>query len=244
MQFAACIAYRWGNLDEARRLQRQAYANNDNLLRPQIAPPYMPLPIPSKQAEEIVERIDHYRPRRGYMTRFEEVVSQLVPTASSNQFEQALSDLGSMLGYRTQRPEKTYNKGPDVLWLLNDHLGMVIEAKSRKAPNNPLTKDEHGQLLNAETWFKKEYPDYTCIRVSVHPNVIVSKSTVPEDSKVLTLDKLRELIADTRRLLEALTNSLVSFNDLIIQCEQLLASSTLEPQSLVEHYLVPFETEK
>ncbi len=242
-QFAACIAHRWGNVDEAQRLQRHAYANNNNLLRPQVTPPYVPLPMPSKQAEEIVERIDRYRPRRGYMAEFERVVAHLVPTASSNQFEEALAELGSMLGFRTERPEKIYKVGPDVLWLLNDHMGMVIEAKSQKEPNNPLTKDEHGQLLNAEVWFKKEYPRYVCIRVSVHPNTSITKSVVAGESKVLTFDMLRKLIIDLRHLLESLTSSLVSYSDLVMQCEQLLAASTLEPQSLAQHYLVPFSEE-
>jgi hypothetical protein len=29
----------------------------------------------------------------------------------------------------------------------------------------------------------------------------------------------------------------------VMQCEQLLAASTLEPQSLAQHYLVPFSEE-
>ena len=178
------------------------------------------------------------------MTEFERVVAHLVPAASSNQFEEALAELGSMLGFRTQRPEKSYKVGPDVLWLLNDRLGVVIEAKSQKEPNKPLTKDEHDQLLNAEGWFKKEYPGYTSIRVSVHPNASITKSVVAGESKVLTFDMLRKLIVDLRHLLESLTSSLVSYNDLVIQCEQLLAASTLEPQSLVQHYLLPFSEEK
>jgi hypothetical protein len=149
-----------------------------------------------------------------------------------------------MLGFRTHRPEKIYKVGPDVLWLLNDHLGMVIEAKSQKEPNKPFTKDEHGQLLQAGEWFKQEYPHYTCIRVSVHPNTSITKSVIAGESKVLTLDLLRKLIVDLRHLLESLTNSLVSHSDLVMQCEQLLAISTLEPQSLIQHYLAPFAEEK
>lgn len=42
------------------------------------------------------------------MAEFERVVSHLVPTAPATQFEQALADLGSMLGFCTERPEKTY----------------------------------------------------------------------------------------------------------------------------------------
>ncbi|HJT58401.1 MAG TPA: helicase C-terminal domain-containing protein, partial [Ktedonobacteraceae bacterium] len=243
LQFAAAIAQCWGHKDEAQRLQRHAYAQNNNLLRPQVAPPYVPLPVPSKQAEAIVERIDHYTPRRGYMAEFERVVSHLVSTASAPQFEQALADLGSMLGFRSERPEKNYKIGPDVLWLLTGYQGMVMEVKSQKESDKALTKEEHGQLLNAETWFKQAYPSYTCIRVSVHPNVLITKSVKAGESKVLTLDELRQLVVELRRLLEVLTGSQVSRSDLILQCERLLASSTLEPQSLIQRYLQRFREE-
>lgn len=243
LQFAACIACRWGNQEEALRLQRQAYACNSNLIRPQIAPLYAPLLKPSPQAETIVDKIDEYWPRRGYMSEFEDVASLLVPSASSNQFEQALADLGSMLGFHTQRPDNTYKIGPDVLWLLTDHLALVMEVKSRKGANNPLTKEEHGQLLDAEAWFTKEYPNYTCERVSVHPNTN-SRQVSAETSKVLTLSKLQELISEMRSLLEPLANSLASHDNLVAQCELLLAKSTLTPQKLINYYLASFEVEK
>lgn len=243
LQFAACIAYRWGNQEEALRLQKQAYACNNNLLRPKVAPPYVPLLKPSLQAEAIVEKINQYHPRRGYMSEFDGTVSLLVASASSNQFEQALADLGSMLGFRTQRPDKSYKIGPDVLWLLTDNLALVMEVKSRKLASNPLTKEEHDQLLDAEAWFKKAYPDYICERVSVHPNAI-SRQVSAETSKALTLSKLQELIAEMRSLLEPLTSSLAQHDNLVAQCELLLAKSNLTPQKLIEHYLTSFEVEK
>ncbi len=243
LQFAACIAYRWGNREEALRLQRQAYACNNNLIRPKITPPYVPLFKPSPQAEAMVDKIDEHWPRRGYLNEFEAVVSLLVPSASSNQFEQALADLGSMLGFRAERPDNSYKIGPDVLWLLTDHLALVMEAKSQKLANNPLTKKEHGELLDAEAWFKREYPDYTCERISVHPNA-TSRQVSAETSKVLTLNKLQELISEMRSLLEPLANSLASHDNLVAQCELLLAKSNLTPQKLIDHYLASFEVVK
>ena len=127
------------------------------------------------------------------------------------------------------------------MWLLNDRSGLVIEAKSRKNQNNALTKEQHGQLLNAAEWFKATYPQLAFIRVSVHPNVNVTKSTVPGESKALTLHKLSELVVDTRALLSALCDSSQPRDGLIVRCEQLLATSKLTPERLVEHYLIPFE---
>ena len=240
-QIAARAAQYWGRQDLAQELQQQAYADNGNLLRPRVARPYVPLTVPGKQAEAIVARIADFRARRGYIAEFDEVVAHLVPEASANQFEQALETLGIMLGFRAERPESLHGVGPDVMWLLDNGLGLVIEAKSRKNQSNALTKDQHGQLLNAAEWFKKEYPNHACIRVSVHPNVIATKSTVPGESKALSLDKLQKLVADARSLLVALCESAIPNSDLVVRCEQLLMKSTLMPRALAEDYLLPFE---
>jgi hypothetical protein len=94
-----------------------------------------------------------------------------------------------MLVFVSQRPEKIYGIGPDVLWLLNENLGLVIEAKSRKHPKNPLTKENYAQLLTSIEWFKKEYPNYKYIAFSVHQNINTTKAIVThDDSKSLTQD--------------------------------------------------------
>jgi len=241
LQLAARAALYWGQIDEAQALQQQAYADNHNLLRPQVVRPYEALVMPGKQSELIISEILGYKYRLGYIAHFDQIVAHLVPSASANQFEQALVELGAMLGFLTERPEKDYGKGPDVLWLLNDKIGLVIEAKSRKNKANALTKEQHGQLLNAAEWFKATYPAMSHFRVSVHPNVNVTRSTVPGDSKALTLHKLNELIANTRVLLTELCESSLPGDALIIRCEQLLAAQKLTPDLLVTHYLVPFE---
>jgi replicative superfamily II helicase len=241
-QMAARAAHYWGRDDVAQRLQQHAYADNDNLLRPRVVRDYVPLTPPGGQAEAIISGIDEFGARRGYVAQFDETVSHLVPEASSNQFEQALTDLGAMLGFSAERPDKNYGKGPDVLWLLSGHLALIIEAKSRKNRDNALTKDQHGQLLNAAEWFRSEYPGRTGVRVSMHPNVRATESTVPGDSKALTYEKLNALIAEARALIVSLCESVVSREELVMRCERLLGESSLTPDSLVKEYLVPFET--
>uniref|UniRef100_UPI0039C6D210 hypothetical protein n=1 Tax=Nostoc sp. CCY0012 TaxID=1056123 RepID=UPI0039C6D210 len=245
-QLAARAAHYWGRNDLSQQYQQQAYADNSSLLRPKIIPPYIQLTKPGKQAEAIVSQITTYRNlRRGYLGWFNQQISHLVPEASANQFEQALVDLGYMLGFHTERPEKIYGIGPDVLWLLNENLGLVIEAKSRKYPNNPLNKDNFGQLLASVEWFKKEYPNYNYIAVCVHNNINTTKSIVTnDDSKALTLDKLNQLIADTRALLTELCESNVFDDELVLKCENILNNSSLKPERLIEEYLLAFaETE-
>lgn len=241
LQVAARIAYYWGDSEKAQQLQQNAYANNRDLLRPQVVPPYTPLAQPSKQAVAIVDSIGYFAARRGFVAEFDDVVSHLVPEASSNQFEAGLESLGSMLGFSSERPEKTYGVGPDVLWLLDNKLGLVIEAKSRKEGKNPLTKEQHGQLLVATEWFKKQYPDHSHTSVSVHPNKTATKNAVAVGTRALTYEKLNELISNTRQMFIKLCESTKHKNELVNLCSRLLDEFDLSPETLIERYLLPFE---
>lgn len=168
LQLAGRIAHNWGQNDRSDELQRSAFSANRNLLRPRVMPPYRPLPMPGAQGAAIAFQLRGYRMRRGMLQQFEQVVSKLNANASANQFEQALADLGRMIGLSTERHDDG-GEGPDVLWLLPTKIAWILEAKSRKLEKNPLTKDEHGQLLVAQQWFDKNYDGYTSLRVVVHP---------------------------------------------------------------------------
>jgi hypothetical protein len=244
LQFAGRIAYYWNKKDLSQTYQQNAFANNRKLMRPQVLPAYVPLTKPGEQTKMIVEKLDNFRYRRGYLAEFDEVVSHLVPEASSNQFEEALKNLGTMLGFSAERPEKDDSEsGLDVLWLLNDKLALIIEAKSRKKPNNAFNKEQHGQLLVSSEWFKTAYPGYTGIRVSVHASTSATKNSVAGDTKVLTYEKLNALIADTRDLLMQLCESVIPKDELVMRCEQLLKKTNLQPEGLIEHYLLPFQVQ-
>ena len=240
LQMAATAANHWSSPEHAMRLQQSAFAANRNLPRPKVIAPYEPLPVPGPQAEAIVSHISQFKNRRGCLAEFDEMVSHLVREASSNQFEQALTDLAEVLGFVGERPERYDPKGPDVLWIVNEKVGLVIEAKSRKKPGNVLTRDQHGQLLHGAEWFRSKYPNLTCVRVSVHPNATVSRSTVPGETKALTFENLERLTADARALLQELCEAQVGEQQLVLRCQKLLTKSRLTPENMPDEYLVAF----
>jgi replicative superfamily II helicase len=239
-QLAARIADHWGNRERAESLQQDAYGHNRNLLRPKIRPPYRPLPIPDEQSIAIVRQLKEYRIRRGFLRRFEDTVAYLHSSASANQFEEALADLGTLVGFATERHDDN-GEGPDVLWLLPKKRALVIEAKSRKKAKNALTKDEHGQLLVAAEWFAKNYPEYQCKRVSVHPLNRATKAAVAGASHALTYEKLSSLVSDARSLLAGLCESQLSDDELVMECSRLLKNSTINAARLSAAYLLPFD---
>ena len=239
-QIAARIADKWGNSELAQDLQRQAYSDNRNLLRPKVCPPYRPLRLPGDQEHAIVSQIGEYHIRRGFLKKFDEAASYLHHRASSNQFEQALADLAVMIGLASERHD-TNGEGPDVLWILPTRVGIVIEAKSRKKEKNALTKEEHGQLLVAAEWFEENYEGYKCVRVSVHPRNRATKAAGAGASHALTYEKLASLVSDARVLLTALCESQLPNQELVGECSRLLTNSSLSAERLIECYLMPFE---
>ncbi len=239
-QLAARIADSWGNNERAEAFQRQAYASNRNLLRPKVLPPYRPLAIIGEQGKAIAQQIGKYNQRRGFLSAFEEVVIHLDRNASSNQFEQALVDLAQMIGLSAERHD-TNGEGPDVLWLLPTKVGFVIEAKSRKNEKNALTKGEHGQLLVAAEWFKKNYPQYNCVRVSVHPQNLATKAAVAGATHALTYEKISALISDARALFTTICESQLPDSEISAECSRLLAKSNLSADRLIDSYLILFK---
>lgn len=240
-QLQARIADSWGQSDLAQDRQRSAFAHNKNLTRPKVLPPYRPLPTPRAQSLSIAEKVGQYRNRKGFMQTFDEQVSFLQPNASANQFERALCDLGLAIGLDAERYDIN-GEGPDVLWLLPNKTGFIIEAKSRKKDGNPLTKDEHGQLLVASEWFAEHYSEYSGIRISVHSQNRATRAAVAGASHALTYCKLEELIAEARRVLTILCESSLSPNELVGECDRLLHDSTIQCEQLASQFLIPFET--
>lgn len=160
--------------------------------------------------------------------------------SSANQFEQALADFGRMIGFSTQRPESTGEPGSDVLWLLPGRVGVIIEAKSRKKNKSPLSKENHGQLLVSQVWFTAAYPNYTAVRVSVHPSATATKASVPIGVKALTYAKLQEMIGDARSVFETVCESNVPPAELAPVVDRALNASSASSDRILATYLQDF----
>ncbi|MEQ5833806.1 DEAD/DEAH box helicase [Marinobacter sp. NFXS9] len=239
-QICARIAYHWGNQQLSDDYQQHAFGLNRILQKPAIRPPYQAINPPSSQAEALASLVGQYRFRRGLENDFDSVVAKLAPTSSASQFEQSLADLGQLIGFSTERFDEG-GKGPDLIWLLSPSKGLVIEAKSRKLIDNHFTKDEHGQLLVAEKWFNRNYPNMTCLCVSVHPNHLSTEAAEATTSYVLTYAKLQELVVEARGIIRALSRCLLEGEALKNECERLLYTSKIRYDQIAEHFLSPFE---
>ena len=110
--------------------------------------------------------------------------------------EDALADLAQLLGLVSQRPERDFGRGSDVLWALSVAKYAVIEAKSG-ATGAMIWKKDINQLAGSVNWCKTEYgAETTVVPVMMHPTNIVERSgTPPSGARILNGEKLEALKA-------------------------------------------------
>ena len=237
---AARIAYQMEDEARGQKLQTSAYTVNNNHSPPKVRPAYVPRPIPGKQAAAIVDRILEYDQRGSIIAEFDEAVAELVPEASAGRYEEALANLGTVLGFEAERPEKTYGVGPDVLWRTDGAFDFVIEAKSEKEEGNPLYKKDHAQLLEAEHWFKNAYPGRAAMRISALPEAVADAKATPVGSFALRLVEIAKLVGALRGVLIELVSTPGKPDVLRDRCEAALVKAHLKPDSIKETFLKPF----
>lgn len=126
---------------------------------------------------------------------------------TSSRFEEAMADLATLFGFRSQRPENDTGRGPDVLWATGGLNFLVIECKNG-AIGATINKHDCDQLGGSIRWFESKY-DATCRRtpVIVHPtNVFEHHGTPPPDARVVTAEKLDQLKQAVRQFASSLAH--------------------------------------
>jgi len=125
----------------------------------------------------------------------------------SESFEDGVEQLGRMLGFPSQRPEKISGKGSDNLWSINGKHYWVISCKNMIMKDRDfISKSEAGQLNNDMAWFSTEYSGCTGTAVFIHPsNTLNSDAFLNTPGCVVTPQKLELL----KRNVKNFYNSLV-----------------------------------
>lgn len=116
---------------------------------------------------------------------------------NTDRFEAAIRDLGSLLGFGSQRPDNEYRDGgPDNLWAVGRLRYFVIECKSGvKNDGRLISKDHCNQLLGSVSWFQTNY-DATCTYtpILIEPvNRFQPEASPSPDMRIIENEKLGEL---------------------------------------------------
>ena len=165
----------------------------------------------------------------------EELQGRLVfDDQDASYFEAAIEELGSLLGFDSQRPEQQTGRGPDNLWALGDSRFLVIECKSEAA--SLVWKKDAGQLAHSMSWFSEKY-DETCKATPVlihHTGERDRDAILPPDSRLIDRTRLDALRQSLVRFATALTGRDRFDDDQTIA--ELLTIHGLTDQELVQRY--------
>jgi len=111
--------------------------------------------------------------------------------------ERVWQELGRLLGFVSERPEKRYGTGPDNLWAMNNGKDLVFDLKTG-ALEQPIKKSDVDQLGGHLRWHREHYPDTQAIALLVHRAAEYDRrGTPPEGTRIFTqegVERLREAV--------------------------------------------------
>ena len=124
------------------------------------------------------------------------------------EFEAAVDDLGSILGFVSARPERDEGNGPDDLWAVGASEFLVIECKSG-VTGTEIHRSAASQLAHSMAWFADRYrPPNSGRAVMVHPSTQLAPNAVlPQKTRIIDKEGLELLRQHVREFAEALASS-------------------------------------
>ena len=178
-------------------IQKAAFEKNSRLLYPQNGIDYKKLEFRSgEQLTNIQCWFKKFKSYQEMRIKSKVIFDNLSFGRASNLFEEALKDVGEMLGFESQRPDNEYKVGPDNLWCGVHNQYLFFECKNEaKKDRITIKKTEAGQMNNHSAWFKEKYSDAEVCRIFVAPtNVLDQKANLTHEVVVMTpnlLDKFK-----------------------------------------------------
>lgn len=117
----------------------------------------------------------------------------------SEEFEQALYDLGLHLGFRSQRPEKDGVSNLDILWGVGQGSYLLLPCKSG-AVSGTISKHYSDEVSGSANWFDQNYDHtFSATPVIIHPSAqLDALATPPANMRVMTPAQI-EILRDRAR---------------------------------------------
>lgn len=179
-------------------IQKTAFENNCRLLYPQNGIDYKKMEFKSgEQLANIQCWLKKFNGYKEMRIKSMAVLDNLSFGRASNLFEEALREVGEMLGFKSQRPDNEYKVGPDNLWCGVHNQYLFFECKNEvKEDRNTIKKSEAGQMENHCAWFEEKYGDAEVCRIFIAPtNVLDHKANLTHKIVVMTPKLLGEFKA-------------------------------------------------
>lgn len=179
----------------AQRTLASAKRMNSTVLTPDIRPE------PRQKQRKV---LDQASGAMKFLSRYDSAVEMQLAVASmfdkivwgvensASRAEEQFRQLGLILGFESNRPDKEDNDGgPDNLWRMPEDKFVVIELKTEITRHEPtIIKAEAEQLGHSTIWLKSRYgQSAACLPVLVHPSCVMAREAhLPAETRVMTQD--------------------------------------------------------
>lgn len=166
------------SISESVKTQTAAYKNNRYLLMPEDTINFVKLTTISWHRTENIKNflvsIESFEELNLFIN---DVLTNLSFGMKSDKFEKALDEIGTFLGFKTQRPEKESKKGPDNLWLIGQNQYIMFECKNEvNQERKTIFKSETGQMNNSIAWFNENYSNSTVKNIMIVSTKKINKA--------------------------------------------------------------------
>ncbi|MBM0791738.1 replicative superfamily II helicase [Staphylococcus epidermidis] len=189
-------------------LQIAAFKENKQLLKPKDDIIYEKISyINQKKINRIKDYLRKFDSYEDLKLTINDILENLSFGTKSEKFEKALQDVGILLGFVSDRPDKSFGTGPDNLWCGIDNEYFLFECKSEvKKDRHHINKREVGQMNNHCAWFEKTYVGEKNVNrfLIIPTRNLTNEADFTHEVKIIRERKLRLLKENVRRFINSL----------------------------------------
>ncbi|WP_193415859.1 hypothetical protein [Hymenobacter coccineus] len=222
----------------AEKHQAAAYRYNQALLKPNGGAYFRKLVTSQTQVEGAKEWLASFESFELCRIAAEAILSNLEFGRESDKFEAALKDVGLLLGFGSEQPDKRWKEGPDNLWNVGAGDYIYFECKNATKPTRMhIYKSEAGQVSQHQLWFEEQYHDATAVPVIIsRTRMLASDARLTDETRIMEKTKLAKLSGAIRSYLkEFKTYSLKDLSTDFVQ--EALRKHFLTSNNIKTHYL-------
>ncbi|MGE5409496.1 MAG: DEAD/DEAH box helicase [Clostridiales bacterium] len=170
LQQKARCTYSMSNSD-SNKIQISAFNQNQQLLKPNIGITYKKLEFIDENRINLIQKwIKKFSNHEELILHLKSVLADFTFGVFAEQFESAVQEIGSMLGFLSARPDKEFKTGPDNLWCGKNNNYIFFECKSEvDEKRTEINKTEASQMNSHCGWFQDTYGDVEVERIMIIP---------------------------------------------------------------------------
>ncbi|MEE3809163.1 DEAD/DEAH box helicase family protein [Lysinibacillus fusiformis] len=225
---------------EAQQTLMSAVNDNNQIIHPIEGIVYNKLmPSNVSQAQQLIDFInENFKNLNKFAIYLNNLIEKLIfLPKTSNAFEQAIMDLAFVLGFKGQRPENEYNRGPDNLWSIGNSKYFVIECKNG-SESAKIIKHDCNQLNGSINWFYEKYDENnSCIPIMIHKSIEFEYAAAPNKNiRIINEEKLNLLKDNLANFSSSIPSSITN----VQKIDELLEMYSFKEEQFIKCYSLKY----